>query len=62
MLDGGQDFYLMEHDAFGDEAANIIVDSAGKVFAEDIWNGFSPEILAMIAAEQGLIPATLCCR
>jgi hypothetical protein len=25
-----QDFYLMEHDQFGDEAANIIVDDTGN--------------------------------
>lgn len=46
----------MEHDEFGDEAANIIVDSIGKVVAEDVWNGFSPEIIAMIMDEQGLSP------
>lgn len=53
---GGRDFYLMEHDEFGDEVANIIVDSTGKVVAEDVWNGFSPEIIAMIMDEQGLTP------
>ena len=43
-----QDFYLMEHVEFGDETANIIVDDTDKVVAEDVWNGFSPEILDMI--------------
>lgn len=35
--------------------AMITMDTTGKVVAEDVWNGFSPEILAMIAEEQGLI-------
>lgn len=54
---GGQGFYLMEHDEFSSEVAAVIVDGTGKVVAEDVWNGFSPEILAMIAEEQGLILA-----
>lgn len=54
---GGQDFYLMEHDEFNRAVAAVIVDGSGKVVAEDIWNGFSPEILAMIAEEQGLVLA-----
>lgn len=54
---GGQDLYLMEHDEFNNEVAAVIVDGTGKVVAEDVWNGFSPEILAMTAEEQGLILA-----
>lgn len=53
---GAQDFYLMEHDEFTSEVAAVIVDGTGKVVAEDVWNGFSSEILAMIAEEQGLVP------
>ena len=51
---GGKGFYLMEHDEYGDEAASIIVDATGKLVAEDLWEGFTPEIVAMIAQEQGL--------
>lgn len=51
---GGQDFYLMEHDEFNSEVAAVMVDGTDKVVAEDVWNGFSPQILAMIADEQGL--------
>lgn len=54
---GGQDFYLMEHDEFSSEVAAVIVDRTGKVVAEGVWDGFSPEILSMIAEEQGLILA-----
>ena len=53
----GQDFYLMEHDEFNSEVAAVIVDGTGKVVAEDVWNGFNSEILAMIAEEQSLILA-----
>lgn len=53
----GQVFYLMEHDEFNSEVAAVIVDGTGKVVAGNVWNGFSPEILVMIAEEQGLVPA-----
>ena len=42
----------MEHDKFGDEAACIIVDSSGKLVAEDIWNGFDRDTVEMILSEQ----------
>lgn len=49
---GGKDYFLMEHDKFGDEAACIIVDSSGKLVAEDIWNGFDKDTVEMILADQ----------
>ena len=49
---GGKDYFLMEHDKFGDEAACVIVDSSGKLVAEDIWNGFDKDTVEMILAEQ----------
>ena len=49
---GGKDYFLMEHDKFGDEAACIIVDSSGKLVAEDIWNGFDRDTVEMIFSEQ----------
>lgn len=30
------------------------MDATGKLVAEDLWEGFTPEIVAMIAQEQGL--------
>ena len=30
------------------------MDATGKLVAEDLWDGFTPEIVAMIAQEQGL--------
>ena len=47
------DIYLMEHDEYGNEAASIIVDATGKLVAEDLWEGFTPEIVEMIVQEQG---------
>lgn len=32
--------FLLEHDKYGDEAACVIVDEAGKLVLEDVWNGF----------------------
>lgn len=52
---GETQLFLMEHDEYGDETACVIVDSTGKLLAEDVWNGFDQEILDMIAAEQGII-------
>lgn len=49
---GGKDYFLMEHDKFGNEAACIIVDSSGKLVAEDIWNGFDRDTVEMILSEQ----------
>ncbi len=48
---GGKDYFLMEHDEFGDEAACVIVDSHGELEAEDVMDGFSPEVVAMIAQQ-----------
>ena len=33
-------FFLMEHDEFGDETACIAVSEDGVLVAEDLWNGF----------------------
>lgn len=32
--------FLLEHEAYGDEAACVIVDDAGNLILEDVWNGF----------------------
>lgn len=36
----GEQFFLMEHDEYGDEAACIVVNESGELVAEDLWNGF----------------------
>lgn len=40
---GGQTYYLMEHDEYGDDTAAIIVDSRGKLILDEVWDGFSDE-------------------
>lgn len=32
--------FLLEHEEYGDKAASIIVDEAGRLVLEDVWNGF----------------------
>jgi hypothetical protein len=44
----GKDYFLMEHDTYGDEAAGVIVDENGKLMAEDIFNGFDEDALEAI--------------
>ena len=36
----GRKLYLMEHETYGDEAANIIIDEDNKLVMSDVWNGF----------------------
>lgn len=36
---GGEMFYLMESQEYGDEAANILLHMDGDLVAEDLWNG-----------------------
>lgn len=35
-----KEYFLMEHDTYGDEAAMLIVDSEGCIVLDDVWNGF----------------------
>lgn len=41
-------YYLMEHDAYGDEAAGIIVNSQGKLMLDEIFNGFDEETMEQL--------------
>lgn len=47
------------YEEYGDEAANIIVDEKGILYAQDVYDGFSPEIMDMlhlIATPIGVMP------
>ncbi len=44
----GHMFFMMEHDTFGDDAANVIVDAKGNLVLDDIYNGFDDETVALI--------------
>ena len=55
----GKTFFLLEHEEYGDEAANIIVDDRGNLFLEDVYDGFSPETmdtLHLLAAPLEIMP------
>ena len=40
---GGEKFFLLEHEEYGDEAACVAVNEQGKLVAEDLWNGFNED-------------------
>ena len=41
---GGQEFFLMEHETYGKEAAWVVVDGAGKLAVDHVRNGFDQEV------------------
>lgn len=45
----GEKFFLMEHNEFGSNVAEIIVTENGQLVAEDLWNGFDKEALEAIS-------------
>lgn len=40
----GQEFFLMEHETYGKEAAWVVVDGAGKLAVDNVRNGFDKEV------------------
>lgn len=40
---GGEKFFLLEHEEYGDEAACVAANEQGKLVAEDLWNGFDED-------------------
>lgn len=40
---GGEKFFLLEHEEYGDETACVAVNEQGKLVAEDLWNGFDED-------------------
>ena len=40
---GGEKFFLLEHEEYGDMAACVAVNEQGKLVAEDLWNGFDED-------------------
>lgn len=35
----GKKLFLLEHETYGDEAADLLVDEEGNVILDDVWNG-----------------------
>ncbi len=40
----GQEFFLMEHETYGKEAAWVVVDAAGQLAVDNVRNGFDKEV------------------
>ena len=40
----GQEFFLMEHETYGKEAAWVVVDQAGRLAVDNVRNGFDAEV------------------
>ncbi|MDE6601017.1 MAG: DUF4316 domain-containing protein [Lachnospiraceae bacterium] len=40
----GQEFFLMEHETYGKEAAWVVVDEAGRLAVDHVRNGFDQEV------------------
>lgn len=40
----GQEFFLMEHETYGKEAAWVVVDEAGKLVMDNVRNGFDQDV------------------
>ena len=37
---GGKKLYLLEHNTYGEETAGVIIDDAGNIVMDGVWNGF----------------------
>lgn len=35
-----KDYYLLEHEEYGDEASSVIIDNEYNIVLEDVCNGF----------------------
>ena len=44
----GQEFFLMEHETYGKEAAWVVVDGAGKLALDNVRNGFNQEVMGKL--------------
>ena len=44
----GREFFLMEHTAYGAQAANVVLDSDGKLVADNVFHGFDENVKQQI--------------
>ncbi|GFI48791.1 hypothetical protein IMSAGC019_04128 [Lachnospiraceae bacterium] len=47
IIDGGQ-FFLMEHETYGKEAAWVVLDEHGKLIVDNVYQGFDQTVLQQI--------------
>jgi len=44
----GRTYFLLEHETYGSDVAGVIVDDKGVLYAQEIFDGFTPEIIEQI--------------
>ncbi len=44
----GREFFLMEHTVYGAQAANVVLDSEGKLVADNVFHGFDDAVKQQI--------------
>lgn len=44
----GREFFLMEHQTYGKEAANVVLNEDGKVVVDQVYNGFDETVKKQI--------------
>ena len=43
-----EQFFLLEHDLYGNDVANVVINQYGELVEEDVWNGFDDCVLEAI--------------
>ncbi len=44
----GRTYFLLEHETYGSDVAGVIVDETGALYAQEIFDGFTPEVVEQI--------------
>ena len=44
----GRTYFLLEHETYGSDVAGVIVDEKGALYAQEIFDGFTPEVIEQI--------------
>ena len=44
----GRTYFLLEHETYGSDVAGVIVDEKGALYAQEIFDGFTPEVVEQI--------------
>lgn len=44
----GRTYFLLEHETYGSDVAGVIVDEKGVLYAQEIFDGFTPEVIEQI--------------
>lgn len=43
-----EQFFLLKHDLYGNDVANVVINQYGELVEEDVWNGFNDRVLEAI--------------